>query len=58
MTAKSKDCSDVMKKHFNKEIVMSKKDVKDFENSTKCWVLDNVFFDGDVKVMDRCHWKI
>ena len=55
MTAKSKDCSDVMKKHFNKEIVIRKKDVKDFENFTKCWVLDNVFFDGDVKVMDRCH---
>ena len=44
MAAKCKDCRDVMKKHFNKEIVISKKDVKDFEKSTKRWVLDNVFF--------------
>ena len=32
----SKYCSDVMKKHFNKELVMTKEDSKDFENSTKC----------------------
>ena len=29
-------CSDVMKKHFNKELVMSKEDNEDLENSTKC----------------------
>ena len=32
----SKCCSDVIKKHFNKELVMTKKDVVDFGNSTKC----------------------
>ena len=32
----SKYCSDVMKKHFNKELVMTKKNNEDFENSTKC----------------------
>ena len=32
----SKYCSDVMKKHFIKELVMTKKDNEDFENSTKC----------------------
>ena len=30
-----KCCSDVMKKHFNKQLVMIKKDVAYFENSTK-----------------------
>ena len=30
---KRKYCSDVMKKHFKKEHVMTK---KDFKNSTKC----------------------
>ena len=34
---------------------MTKKDDEDFENSTKCWVFDNVYVDGDVKVGDRCH---
>ena len=51
----SKYCSDVMKKHFNKELVMTKNDNEDFENSTKCWICDNVYFDGDVKVRDHCH---
>ena len=34
---------------------MNKKDVVDFENSTKCWTCDNVYVDGDVKVKDHCH---
>ena len=37
-----------MKKHFNKELVMAKKDNKDFENSTKCWTCDNAYVHGDV----------
>ena len=36
MIEESKHCSDVMKKHFHKELVMTKKDNEDFENSTKC----------------------
>ena len=44
-----------MKKHFKKELVMTKEDDKDFENSTKCWICDNVYVDGDVKVRDHCH---
>ena len=44
-----------MKKHFNKESVMTKEDNKDFKNSTKCWIYDNTYVDGDVKVTDHCH---
>ena len=29
-----------MKKHFNKELVLTKKGHEDFENSTKCWICD------------------
>ena len=29
---------------------MTKKDNDNFENSTKCWVCDNVYVDGDIKV--------
>ena len=55
MIKESKYCSDVMKKHFNKELVMTKKDNEDFENSTKCWICDNDYIDNDVKVRDHCH---
>ena len=43
------------KKHFNKELVMTKKDIEDLENSTKCWICDNDYIDNDVKVRDHCH---
>ena len=48
-------CGDVMKKHFNKELVMTKEDNKDFENSTKCWIRDNDYIDDGVKERDHCH---
>ena len=34
MIKESNYCSDVMKKHFNKELVMTKEDNKDLKNST------------------------
>ena len=45
-----------MKKHFKKKLVMTKKDFVDFENSTECWICDNVFVACDVKV--RNHYYI
>ena len=54
MTEESKYCSGVTKKHF-KELVMTKQDNEDFDNSTKCWICDNVYVNGDVKLRDHCH---
>ena len=54
MIKECKYCSDVMKKHFNKELVMTKEDNEAFENSGKCWICDNDYIDGDVKVRDHC----
>ena len=51
----SKYCSDVMKKRINKGLVMTKEDSEGFESSTKYWIFDNTYFDGDVKVRDHCH---
>ena len=50
-----------MKKHFNKELVMTKKDNEDFKNSTKYSIFDNNNnnnnnnIEGDIKVRDHCH---
>ena len=49
MIEESKYCGDVMKKHFNKELVMTKEHIEDF-NSTKCWICGNDYVDNDVKV--------
>ena len=47
----SKYCSNVMKKHFHKELLMTKKDKEDFESSTKFWIRDNGYIDDDIKVL-------
>ena len=58
MPKESKYYSDVMKNHLNKELAMTKRDDEDFDNSTKCWIYDDGYVDGDVKVRDHCHIKI
>ena len=55
MIQESKYCSDVMKKHFNKKLMITNKDNEDFGNSTKCWICDNDYIDDNVKVRDLCH---
>ena len=45
MIEERKYCSDVMKKHFNKELEMTEEDNLDFENSTKCCICDNDYVD-------------
>ena len=49
MIEESKYCSEVMKKHFNKGLVMTKEDNEDFKNSTKCWICDNDYVNNNVK---------
>ena len=53
-----------MKKHFSKELVMTKKGNEDFKNSTKCWICEDDYIDDgyicvddclNVKVRDHCH---
>ena len=55
MIEESNYWSDVMKKHFDKELVVTKED-KDFENFVKWWICDNDYVDHDVKVRD--HYRI
>ena len=55
MVEESKYCNEVMKKHFNKELVMTKVGNDNFKNSTKYWICDDDYIDTDVKVRDNCH---
>ena len=54
MIGQSKYCSELIKKHLNKELVMAKEDNEDFKNSTKCWICDSDYVDNG-KVRDPCH---
>ena len=55
MVEESKYCSEVMKKLFNKELVMTKENHENFKNSTKCWICDNYQIDNDVQIKYHCH---
>ena len=55
MIEESTYCSDVMEKHFNKELVMTKEENEDFKSCVKCWICENDYVDSDVKVRDHCH---
>ena len=61
MIEESRYCSDVMKNHFNKELLKTKEDNENFENSTKCWICQNDYIDNDEIVDKRSlsyPWKI
>ena len=45
----------MMKKHFNKDVVMTTKDDEDFNNSPKCWIRDAFYANYNFKVKDHCH---
>ena len=55
MIEESTYSSEVIKKHFNKELVMTKEGNENFKSSTKCRIYDKDYVDNDVKVRGHCH---
>ena len=55
MIGESKYSNKVMKKHFKKELVMTREYDEDFKNSIKCWICDDDYIDTNVKIRDYCH---
>ena len=48
-------CKKMIKKHFNKILIMSAEEEEKFQLSNSCWICDKLFDVGDEKVRDRCH---
>ena len=48
-------CKKMMKKHFNKNLIMSAEEKERFHLSNSCWICDKLFDVGDDKVRDHCH---
>ena len=44
-----------MKKHFNKNLIMSEKEEEQFQSSNICWICEKLIDDDDEKVRDHCH---
>ena len=48
-------CKKMIKKHFNKNLVMFAEEEERFQLSNSCWICDKLFRVGDDKVRDLCH---
>ena len=47
-------CKKVMKKHFNKNLIMSEEE-EQFQSSNTCWICEKLIDDDDEKVRDHCY---
>ena len=48
-------CKKVMKKHFNKNLIISEEEEQQFQSTNICWICKNVIDDNNEKVRDHCH---
>ena len=44
-----------MKKHFNKNFIMSEEEEEQFQSSNTCWICEKLIEDDDEKVRDHCN---
>ena len=44
-----------MKKHFNKNLVMTEEEEHLFQQSNNCWICKKLIDNDDEKVRDHCH---
>ena len=47
-------CKKVMKKHFNKNLIMSEEE-EQFQSNNICWICEKLIDDDNEKVRDHCH---
>ena len=48
-------CRSVMKKHFNKNLVITAEENEEFQRSNICWICGKLINIGDNKIRDHCH---
>ena len=48
-------CKKVMKKHFNKNLIISEKEEEQFQSSNISWIFEKLIDFDDEKVRDHCH---
>ena len=48
-------CKSIIKKHFNKPLVMTEENKLDFESANYCHICKNRYSEEDIRVRDHCH---
>ena len=44
-----------MKKHFNKNLIISEEEEHLFQQSNSCWICEKLIYNDDKKFRDHCH---
>ena len=44
-----------MKKHFNKNFIMTEDEKETVQSSSTCWICEKIIENDDEKVRDHCH---
>ena len=55
MLKEVKYCKNIMKKHFDKPLKMTKDDKEKFEKAKECHICDKKYTEKDIRVRDHCH---
>ena len=55
MLEEVKYCKNIMKKEFNKPLIVKKDDEKDFQKADKCHICNKIYTEKDIRVRDHCH---
>ena len=50
-----KYCKKIMKKHFNKYLIITEEEKNLFQESNNCWICKKLIDNDDEKVRDNCH---
>ena len=50
-----KYCKKIMKKHFNKKLIMTEEEENFFQKSNSCWICRKLIDNDEEKVRDHCH---
>ena len=48
-------CKRVIKKHFNKNLINSRKEEEQFHLGNTCWICEKLIHHDNEKVRDHCH---
>ena len=44
-----------MKKHFQKNLIMTENEEEQFQSCSTCWICEKLIDDDNEKVRDHCH---
>ena len=48
-------CKKFIKRHFNKNLIISEEEEHLFQQSNSCWICEKLIDNDDEKVRDHCH---